>query len=85
MLIRTNMLQLKNKSETENNYKTVAKFFHWSMALLIIVNYILGLTLDSTSWYLVHKQIGITILFLCILRICLPLKLVSLNFFREIG
>mgnify|MGYP000440977713 CR=1 FL=1 len=64
------MLQLKNKSETENNYKTVAKFFHWSMALLIIVNYILGLTLDSTSWYLVHKQIGITILFLCILRIC---------------
>ena len=32
-----------------NNYNPVAKFLHWSIVLLIINNYILGLTLDANS------------------------------------
>ena len=51
------------------NYNPVAKFLHWSIALLIIINYILGLTLDGTSLYNLHKQIGLTILLLVILRV----------------
>ena len=51
------------------NYNAVAKFLHWSIALLIITNYILGLTLDDNSLYNLHKQIGLTILFLVILRL----------------
>lgn len=51
------------------NYSPVAKFLHWSIALLIIINYILGLTLDSSSLYNLHEQIGLTILLLIILRI----------------
>lgn len=53
----------------QDNYGHIAKFFHWSIAILIILNYILGLTLDSNSLYNVHKQTGLTILVLVILRI----------------
>jgi cytochrome b561 len=53
----------------QDKYNSVAKFFHWSVALLIVLNYILGLTLDRTSWYTIHEQIGLTILVLVILRI----------------
>ena len=52
-----------------DNYNNVAKFLHWTIALLIISNYILGLTLDDTSWYTLHKQIGMTILLMVFLRI----------------
>lgn len=53
----------------QDNYGKVAKFFHWSIALLIIINYALGLTLDSTNLYNFHKQTGLTILVLVIFRI----------------
>lgn len=53
----------------QDNYGSVSKFFHWTIALLIILNYILGLTLDDTSWYDFHKQTGLTILVLVILRL----------------
>ncbi len=52
-----------------NNYNPVAKFLHWSIALLIMTNYILGLTLDASSLYNLHEQIGLTILLLVVLRI----------------
>lgn len=52
-----------------DNYNVVAKFLHWIIALLIIINYILGLTLDNTYWYDIHKQTGLTIFFLVLLRI----------------
>ena len=51
------------------SYGRVAKFLHWTMATLILLNYFLGLTLDKTSLYNFHKQTGLTILLLAILRI----------------
>lgn len=50
-------------------YNAFAKFLHWTIAILIIVNYIMGLVLDETKWYTIHKQIGLTILLLVVLRI----------------
>jgi cytochrome b561 len=52
-----------------DKYNSVAKFLHWSIAALIIANYILGLTLDDNSLYTLHKQTGLTILLLVVLRI----------------
>ena len=53
----------------QDHYGSIAKFLHWVIALLIMINYVLGLLLDKTSLYNVHKQIGLTILVLVILRI----------------
>lgn len=41
------------------NYNSVSKFLHWSIAILIIGKYFLGLTLDYTYWCDIHKQIGL--------------------------
>ncbi len=57
---------MKQQVET---YNAVARVLHWMIALLIITNYILGLTLDNSGLYGLHKQIGVTILGLVILRI----------------
>lgn len=50
-------------------YGKVAKFLHWTMAILILLNYFLGLTLEKSSLYNFHKQTGLTILLLAIIRI----------------
>ncbi len=74
-----------------DSYSGVAKFLHWSIALLIISAYILGLTLDDTKWYTVHKQIGMTILLLVLLRIVwrftstYPKKLASISAAEDLG
>ena len=62
------MMQQSLKTAPEN-YNAVAKWLHWSIAALIITNYIIGLTLDSTDWYTFHEQNGLTILLLVLLRI----------------
>lgn len=51
------------------SYGKFAKFLHWTMATLILLNYFLGLTLDKTDLYNFHKQTGLTILILFIIRI----------------
>lgn len=51
------------------SYGIFAKFLHWSMATLILMNYFLGLTLDKTELYGFHKQTGLTILTLFIVRV----------------
>jgi cytochrome b561 len=51
------------------SYGKFAKFLHWTMATLILLNYILGLTLDKTNLYTFHKQTGLTILALLIIRV----------------
>ena len=56
-------------STRSNEYNSVAKALHWSIALLIIFNYVLGLLLDETNMYTLHKQTGLLILLLVILRI----------------
>ncbi|CAN7675303.1 cytochrome b [Bosea sp. LjRoot9] len=63
------------KIETAPAYDRVARGLHWSMALLIVVTFILGLVVDAfpKSWehgiVETHKVIGITILALVLLRI----------------
>ena len=56
-------------SYNNNSYGAVAKFFHWSIALLIIGNFIGGLTLDLHHLYLLHIQSGLAILSLAVLRL----------------
>lgn len=51
------------------SYGTFAKFLHWTMATLILLNYILGLTLEKSNLYNFHKQTGLTILVLLIIRV----------------
>lgn len=51
------------------SYGKFAKFLHWTMATLILLNYFLGLTLDKTSLYNFHKQTGLTIIALLLVRV----------------
>ena len=53
-----------------NEYNSVAKFLHWAIALLIVLNYIGGLTLGATGYRFMnlHKQFGMLILLLVVLR-----------------
>ncbi len=60
---------MRQESSFYDSYNAVAKFLHWAIAFLIIINYIMGLTLDSTKWYIPHKQIGLMILVLALLRV----------------
>ncbi|PTX56247.1 cytochrome b561 [Litoreibacter ponti] len=69
------------RSNTETTYGAVAKFFHWSIALLIIAMIPLGIyandlpydtgeALAEKAWYFsLHKTIGVTIFFLALARI----------------
>ena len=54
----------------------VAKFFHWTIALLILGNGVFGLLMDLAStpmqkvdWMALHKSIGLTVLALFVLRL----------------
>ena len=49
-------------------YGSISKFFHWSLAILIIGMIFLGFFMQASSTYAVHKSIGLTILLLAALR-----------------
>lgn len=60
----------------DRQWGSVAKFFHWTMALLILGNGIFGLLMDLASnpmqkinWLALHKSIGLTVLALFLLRL----------------
>lgn len=60
----------------DRRWGSVAKFFHWTTALLIIGNGIFGLLQDLAStpmqkinWLALHKSIGLTVLALLLLRL----------------
>lgn len=60
----------------DRQWGAVAKFFHWTVALLIIGNGIFGLSMDLASskmqqitWLALHKSIGLTVLALFLLRV----------------
>ncbi|WP_114240482.1 cytochrome b [Dyella sp. C9] len=60
----------------DRQWGSVAKFFHWIMALAIIGNGIFGLMMDLASspmqkinWLALHKSIGLTVLALFVLRL----------------
>jgi cytochrome b561 len=56
-------------------YSSVSKWFHWFIALFIIIMLIVGFLLDDMpeqymrTAYTLHKSIGISILFLMIIRL----------------
>jgi len=59
---------------SENRYGLISIIFHWSMALIIIVTFILGLNLKHNYQYyyevlMLHNSLGITILILAIFRV----------------
>lgn len=60
----------------DRQWGAVAKFFHWTVALLIIGNGIFGLCMDlahgpmqKINWLALHKSIGLTVLALFVLRV----------------
>jgi cytochrome b561 len=73
-------------------YNSLSKFFHWFIAIMIIMNYVGGLTQKIFNYQFIniHKQLGITILILVILRICwniisnYPASARELNLFTKI-
>ncbi|HEX7813915.1 cytochrome b [Dyella sp.] len=61
---------------TDHQWGSVAKFFHWIMALAILGNGIFGLCMDlahspmqKIGWFALHKSIGLTVLALFVLRL----------------
>jgi cytochrome b561 len=60
----------------DRQWGSVAKFFHWITALLILGNGVFGLMMDLAStpmqkinWLALHKSIGLTVLALFLLRL----------------
>src|SRR6056300_2022226 len=58
-----------------HTYGLVSIFFHWLMALILIVNFILGLNLEYNFQYyyevlMLHNSLGILIFLLAIFRVC---------------
>lgn len=60
----------------DHQWGSVAKFFHWIIALAILGNGTFGLLMDlarspmqKISWLALHKSIGLTVLALVLLRI----------------
>lgn len=61
---------------TPHQWGSIAKFFHWIIALAILGNGAFGLLMDLASspiqkinWLALHKSIGLTVLALVLLRI----------------
>lgn len=60
----------------ERQWGSIAKFFHWTIALTILGNGLFGLLMDLSrspmqkiSWLALHKSIGLTVLALVLLRV----------------
>lgn len=61
---------------TDKSYGSIAKFFHWTVALLVIVMIIMGISFgylpkNTFRSFLmqIHKSLGVTILILMVLRL----------------
>ena len=61
---------------SDRQWGSLARSFHWLMALLIIINGTVGLymtgmnpSMDKISIYAIHKSIGLTVLALVLLRL----------------
>ncbi|WP_449429372.1 cytochrome b [Rhodanobacter umsongensis] len=60
----------------DRQWGSIAKFFHWTIALAILGNGIFGLLMDlarspmqKINWLALHKSIGLTVLALVLLRV----------------
>ncbi len=61
---------------SEKKYGSIAKLLHWLIAVLIIVNIIIGITLSMNHLKYLHVQIGLSILFLSVLRLLWRLTMI---------
>ena len=55
-------------TNTKDSFGSLAKFFHWTIAILIIGNLICGFFMKGLSLLNYHKIAGLTVLFLFIFR-----------------
>lgn len=62
---------------TDTSYGSIAKFFHWTVALLVIVMILMGISFGYLPRNIfrsflmqIHKSLGVTILILMVLRLC---------------
>lgn len=56
-------------SEIQQEYSAMAKSLHWLTAVMVLGQYLIGITLDYTEWKSLHFQIGYIIVILVIWRI----------------
>ena len=83
---------------TSFSYGFIHKNFHWIMTILIVFNFIAGLFLEDLEkgplrffLFNIHKSIGVTVLFLLILRFAwrlvniVPVPLTDKNFLNTIS
>ena len=52
------------RTERTARYSAVAMWFHWTIAVLVIVNLAIGLLHDAIGGLAIHKAIGLTVLLL---------------------
>ncbi|GGB21990.1 cytochrome b [Sphingomonas metalli] len=50
-------------------YSTVAIWFHWTIAVLVILNLVIGIAHDAIGGMALHKPIGLTVLALTAARV----------------
>ncbi len=63
-------------TNSQDSYGSIAKFFHWTVSLFVIIMIILGFLMTNSNppslkiiLYGTHKSLGLTILFLMVLRV----------------
>jgi cytochrome b561 len=56
-------------NKIQHEYSAMAKSLHWLTAIMILGQYLIGITLDYTEWKSLHFQIGYIIVILVIWRI----------------
>lgn len=56
-------------NQTYPSYGRFAKFLHWSVALLVVLNYFIGSLFKDTGLFFIHIQLGLLILLLMLIRI----------------
>ena len=68
--------QITINKENSVSYPASAKFFHWAIALIILLNLITGVILvnfyslsKQLNLFIIHEQCGVTVLMLAILRL----------------
>ncbi len=56
-------------NKVQHEYSAMAKTLHWLTAILILGQYLIGITIDYTEWKSLHFQIGYIITLLVLWRI----------------
>ena len=60
---------MRTRPEMTAHYSRVAMWFHWTIAVLVIINLAIGLLHDAIGGMPAHKAIGLTVLALTVGRV----------------